>query len=360
MTDTMSDDMKDMKEIYKTSSKDLLYWYLENTVDSRVPRALTGKVNVKKMGPVMCVQVDESLKSVFHKLAVEGFTGAPVVDGSSYVGFISILDLVKFTYNLFWGDKVEEWVNFWEKEQKFCNSLVSDILLKPDEFMRDPFPPVMRDFSCFHAFETMAKTGLHRLCVLDKTTKRITGIYTQSMIISELRQYKDLMGDSLRKLQVKEFLNEVGNPVISIKENEKAITAFNTMHERNVTGLAVVNENGVLTNTITAKDLRGVGTSGEYFFRLFKPVTEYKQLAVEAFPKLAPSTHFNPKSVPTTGLFVRPSDTLDRVIELMEDGNIHRVFVCSEESVAKDAPVPTHVIAQRDVLSVVLKRLTGT
>jgi len=345
--------------LFKNSSQTLLYWYLQNTVDSRVPRALTGKVNVKKMGSVMCVQVDESLKSVFHKLAVEGFTGAPVVDGSTYVGFISILDLVKFTYNLFWGDKVEEWINFWEKEQKFSNSLVSDIILKPDEFMRDPFPPIYRDFSCFHALETMAKTGLHRLCVLEKSTKRITGIYTQSMVISELRQYKDLMGDPMRKLLVKDFLNDLGSPVITIKETEKAIIAFNTMHERNVSGLAVVDGNGVLVNTISAKDLRGVGTSGEYFFRLFKPVNEYKQLAIEAFPKLAPSTHYNPKAVPTTGLYVKPTDTLERVIELMEDGNVHRIWVCSEESVAKNAPFPTHVIAQRDILSVVVKKMTG-
>jgi len=355
--------MEDEKgDVFKKDSGPLLYWYLSNTVDSRVPRALTGKVNVKKMGPVMCVQRDETLKSVFHKLAVEGFTGAPVVDGTenAYVGFISILDLVKFTYNLFWGDKVEEWINFWEKEQKFSNALVSDVMVKPDEFMRDPFPPIYRDFSCFHALETMAKTGLHRVCVLDKTTKRITGIYTQSMVISEFRQYKDLMGDSLRKLQVKEFINEIGTPVITIKETDKAITAFNVMHERGISGLAVVNENGVLTNSITAKDLRGVGTSGERFFRLFKTVSEYKHLALEEFPKLAPSTHFNPKSVPTTGLYVKPTDTLDRVVEIMEDGNIHRVFVCSEESVAKDAPIPTHVIAQRDVLLVVLKKMTGT
>jgi len=351
--------MEDEKsDLTKNTAKDLLYWYIQNLVDSRVPRALTGKVNVKKMGPVMCVQVDDSLKSVFHKLAVEGFTGAPVVDGSTYVGFISILDLVKFTYNLFWGDKVEEWVNFWEKEQKFCNSLVSDILLKPDEFMRDPFPPVYRDFTCFHALETMAKAGLHRICVLDKSTKRITGIYTQSMVISEFRQYKDMMGEPLRKLQIKEFLNDIGSPVITVKETEKAITAFNLMHERNVSGLAIVDNNGVLVNTITAKDLRGVGTSGEYFFRLFKPVTEYKQLAVEAFPKLAPSTHFNPKPVPLTGLYVKPTDTLEKVIDLMEDGNVHRIWVCSEESVAKNAPFPTHVIAQRDVLAVVLKKMT--
>jgi len=353
--------MEDEKtEVFRKSTQGLMYWYLENTVDSRVPRALTGKVNVKKMGPVMCVQQDETLKSVFHKLAVEGFTGAPVINENAYVGFISILDLVKFTYNLFWGDKVEEWINFWEKEQKFSNALVNDVLVKPDEFMRDPFPPVYRDFSCFYALETMAKTGLHRLCILDKTTKRITGIYTQSMVISELRQYKDLMGETLRKLQVKDFIADIGSPVITIKDSDKAISAFNLMHERGVTGLAVVNNSGVLVNTITAKDLRGVGTSGEHFFRLFKTVSEYKNLVAEAFPKLAPSTHFNPKPIPTTGLYVKPTDTLERVIELMEDGNIHRVFVCNEESVEKGGPIPTHVISQKDVLLVVLKKMTGT
>lgn len=301
----------------------------------------------------MTVQRDETLPRVFRKLAIEGFLSAPVLDGRQYVGFISMLDLVRHTTNLFWGDTVEQWVNFWEKEERFQSTTVDDVMRLPDTWDRDPFPPLRPDYTTFYALEMMARSRLHRMAVVDQTTNRVIGILTQSMLISWLRQNIGSL-DCLRTELVSDITTELSSPVLTIKESDKAINAFNKMIDCKVSGLAVVNENGVLVGAVSARDLRGVGTSGEFFYRLFHTVKDFKKESREDFPEQAPKTHYSRKMVPLKGLYVAPSHSVLDVIRLMNDGNIHRVFVCSEESINNKKPVPIYVISQSDVLKQVL------
>merc|ERR1712166_1702747 len=44
---------------------------------------------------------------------------------------------------------------------------------------------------------------------------------------------------------------------------------------------------------------------------------------------------------------------------LMDDGNIHRVYVCSEGSVMRGKPRPIHVITLTDMLEAVLNQYTS-
>lgn len=334
----------------------LLALFLKTPAVDHIPRGTTGDVVVHKEGPVMTVQRDETLPRVFRKLAVEGFLSAPVLDGRQYVGFIDMLDLVKHTTNLFWGDTVEAWVNFWDKEERFQSTSVDDVMRVPDSFDRDPFPPIQPNFTTFYALEVMARTGLHRMAVVDPKNNRVTGILTQSMLISWLRQSMTKLGE-LRSLKVADIVSEQTRAVVAIPETMKAINAFNKMVDEEVSGLAVVDDDGVLTGVISVRDLRGVGTSGEYFYRLFHTVKEFKRSARDDFPKQAPKTHFSRKAVPVKGLHVSPEDTLEDIIRLMNDGNIHRVFVCSKESIASKKPKPINCITQTDVLRQVLKFL---
>lgn len=334
----------------------LLSLFMSTPAMDHLPRGTTGQVVVHKEGPVMTVQRDESLPRVFRKLATEGFLSAPVLDGRQYVGFISMLDLVRHTTNLFWGNSVEQWVNFWEKEQRFQSTTVDDVMQLPDTSNRDLFPTLRPDFTTFYALETMARTGLHRMAVVDQQTNHVTGILTQSMLISWLRQNMGAL-EGLRTKQVSDITSELSSRAITIKESDKAINAFNKMIDCKVNGLAVVSDEGVLVGAISSRDLRGVGTNGGFFSRLFHSVRDFKREAREDYPSQAPKTHYSRKMVPQKGLYVAPSDSLLDVIRLMNDGNIHRVFVCSEESINNKKPVPTHVISQSDVLKQVLDHI---
>jgi len=334
-----------------------LLHFVRTKIKDRRPRATTGTIPLKKEGDVMVVGKDELLPSVFKKLSTEGFLSAPVEDfWGRYCGFITMFDLVKFTNGLFWGQSEEAWSQFFEAENRFAETRVSDILRTPDQWNRDPFHPVYRDFSLFSCLETMALTGAHRLGVVDPATKRIAGIQTQSALISELRQTKHYMGTSLLSRRVAEMIPHLNWVIHTIKESEPAINGFNEMEAKKVHGLAVVDNNGFLVDQISMRDLRGVGDAGQSFWRLYQPIKDFKNYVRLRFPKQAPATHFSARRAPTLPLYVTKDDTFETVLEQMNDGCIHRIFVCSEDE--RGNPTPTHVISQRDILCQVLQYMT--
>ena len=60
--------------------------------------------------------------------------------------------------------------------------------------------------------------------------------------------------------QVSDITEGLTRSVVTIKESEPAINAFNTMTTKNVSGLAVVDNEGTLVGNISVRDLRGVGS----------------------------------------------------------------------------------------------------
>jgi CBS domain-containing protein len=328
--------------------------FMSTPCGDHMPRGTTGDVEIRKVGPVLVVHRNESLPRVFRKLTVEGFLSAPVVEGTRYIGFIDMMDLVQKTKELFWGDTEEAWTSFWDKEARFVETTIDDILGLPSGFDREAVPPISSEFSTFAALEAMVRNNFHRVAIVQPNTKKLESILTQSMLISWLRQNKPLLG-TLRTTLVSDILEQLPNAskLISVNQSEKAINAFNQMAASKVSGLPVVDEEGLLVNSISIRDLRTVGTSGEFFHRLFRDIKQFKQLAREEHLKLAPRTHYSTKQVPRSGLFVTPEDTIENVLDKMYDGNVHRVYVCNDRSL----PKPVSVISQVDVLRMVLDHI---
>lgn len=338
----------------ETDNPGLLSLFLNTPLSDHIPRDTTGDVICRKVGPVLVVQRDESLPRVFRKLVVEGFLSAPVVEGKRFIGFIDMMDLVQKTRDLFWGDTVEAWTNFWQKEEKFAATTVDHIMKVPSAWNRDPNPPIGEDYTTFHALEVLARTKQHRVAVVNAKTQKLKGILTQSMIISWLRQNKHCFGE-LANIPVSEMVDEMKSTCHLVNENTNTINAFTEMANRRISGMAVVDDEGVLVDSISIRDLRTVGTNGEFFHRLFRSIREFKQLARDAHPRLAPPTHYSRQKTPRKGLFLTPSNTFSEVIDKLADGNIHRLFVCD----SVDRPKPTHVISQGDVLTTVLNYLVS-
>jgi len=326
---------------------------LVNTpVTDHVPRDTTGDIFVHKEGDVMTIQEDESVPMALRKLSMEGFLSAPVLSSDrTFRGFVDMMALTKFTCNLFWGETSEAWVNFWDKEDRFQSATVKEAMDQSTAWRPRPLNVAWTTFSTFHAVEVMSRTGAHRIAIVNDLN-RVVGILTQSMVLSMVRQNMHLLG-ALRTRRIRDFEN-LRFPCLTCKESDTTINAFNKMINRGVSGLAVVNDDGVLVTALSVKDLRAVGANGEFFSRLFRPVEEFKRLAREDFPFQAPRTHYSRRLVPLKGLYVTMDSTLEQVINLMNDGNIHRVFVASESSLS-GGPVPIEVISQKDVLYQILQ-----
>jgi len=312
-------------------------------------------------GRVLTVREDESIPSVFRKLSREGFLSAPVLDENRrYVGFISMMDLVKYTTELFWGTTTDQWVDFWDKEDTFSEATVEDVMDKASSWKTVEYTdPVYQGDSTFFAVEQLARSNAHRLAVLNMRSQRyanVVGIWTHSMIMSEITSRVHLIDRELLNKRVKDMTH--WQLVYTVRETEKAINAFNKMVNKGVHGLAVVDDAGVLKGTISARDLRGIGTSGENFVRLFTDVRKFKSLVRDENPRLGPRSHYNQGKIPLTGLYVRQSDTFEDVIKKMKDGNIHRLFVVTDESARQGKPIPVNVISQTDVVRTLMNQYT--
>jgi CBS-domain-containing membrane protein len=192
--------------------------------------------------------------------------------------------------------------------------------------------------SSLGVLEQMARLGAHRIPVVSDAG-RVLGLVTQSMFISLFTQQMHRLG-RLKDLWVSELINTLLPAPLVVKEDSLAINAFKLMAKHNIAGVGVVDADGFLVGVLTVKDLQGIGCKAEYFERLWYPVRQFLE-QTQPTPQ--------PPSTVTT------MDSLQTVIQRMEDGNVHLVFVVSQQSEGKQRPL--HVVTQRDVLKVICNNM---
>jgi len=220
--------------------------------------------------------------------------------------------------------------------ERFRNATCIDVLGRPRFGTRNQAHHVFKGFSLFHVVETMARISSHRVAICS-TEKKVIGIVTQSMVISLFDQYLDRLGTLATGHTVSEMIPGLFEELKLVQDTDLTLNAFNCIVNQNVSGLAVVDHTGALVDTISARDLRGIGATGEDWSALWLNVKEFKELVRKKYPS----------QTPTTPIYVQDTDSLEVVIKRMKDGNIHRVFVCQ---VNEGKPVPSFCISQRDVL----------
>jgi CBS domain-containing protein len=329
-----------------------LTWITRYPVERNHPRPTTGTVAVKKSGDAVVCSTTDKLSEVLQKLIVEGFLSVPVISAadSRLVGYLDMLDIVWYCLWSFgaWREEVstekvleskEHFATFLSLE-RFRNACVMDVLGRPGFGTRNQPHHVYKGFSLFHVFESMARMAAHRMAICN-SERKVTGLVTQSMIISLLDQHMDRLGTLGTNHTIAEMVPGLFEELKLVSETDLALSAFKQMVVNNVNGLAVVNSAGELSDSISVRDLRGMGTTADEWTTLWMNVKEFKAHCRSKFPSQTPSSP----------IFVTKNDTLENVIKKMDDGNIHRVFVAE---VKNGKPVPTHCISQRDVLRFIL------
>jgi len=114
------------------------------------------------------------------------------------------------------------------------------------------------------------------------------------------------------------------------------------MLDHRVNSLAVVNNDGQLVDSISIRDLKGIGPEAEMFIRLWDPICEFKKKVRSKIPHC--------QTLPRVPVCVLPTDSLESVIKLMETDAVHLVFVVKDQLTKR----PVNVISQSDVLNYVL------
>eukprot|EP01083_Nonionella_stella_P061104 159298_1 len=102
------------------------------TVDHK-PRGKGKEISKEKYGNLLVFQRTDSISDVFQALGSQGFLGAPVLDGDKYIGFVDMMQLVRFVTQCFWGRSPDEWEAIWKNDLKFKETQVDEVLPKPGD-----------------------------------------------------------------------------------------------------------------------------------------------------------------------------------------------------------------------------------
>lgn len=283
----------------------------------------------------------DTVKDVFKGLINHNFSSCPVLQKTKnkWYGFLDVANIVKFIVQHFEENTLSEHTNIMallEETENFKGLQVNDLMKNPMGILT-PYHPTYVGYSLFNAFEVMARSNLHRLAVVDHN-RALVSVITQSQMVEFIYRNISLLGAKRSKC-IKDMPYNL-HEVYSVKPNDIALRAFSLMSEKNVSGVAVLDDNGLILDQISMRDLKAMMPDGRLFWRLYKSVTEF--LSNVKHSHTDPQAGARPRDV----ICVTPNDTLETVLGLLVMNRIHRVYIV--ESLTNKKPLG--LITLRDVM----------
>jgi len=311
------------------------------------------------------IWIDSStnLMSALMILMDNKILSAPMWDNTrkSFTGFIDMVDMVAATVEILkeeiaQGHKIDEENSSAlseeadEEIQHLEEHLVLDRLsvsALADMSHRDVVVSVSPSDSLLRVAELLSSGNHHRVAVIDNTklgtTDALVGVITQSALcefISE--ELADLFYHNRKR--IKELT--LPSKVHVIQSSLRAIDAFKMMRDLKVSGLAVVDDSGRLTDVISVRDIMlwtEWSVAGQSI-RFHNLTTLF--CTVKSYLEQSRSQNHVPRRFPLTCSL---SDPLHDAIEKMLLNNIHRLFVVNE------VRSPISVVTYGDVLGEIIK-----
>jgi len=287
-------------------------------------------------GEVYAAQRKDTLISVFQTLIEKSFLSVPVLQQTKqkWYGFLDITDIVKYIVDHFGDQNLESVDDYWKhlKENDRFKELVVNDVIKYPLTRRNPFHPVLDTYSLFHVVELLAKErSLHRVPIVS-AQRNLRNIITQSQIIGFLHRRKELLGD----FNNDKCIDIATKPVVSVNAGRTAMDAFSEMMSRNVSGVAIVDNDGKLVGNLSLRDIKGVTSDGKLFERLYRSVGGF----VAELRKDFEAKHGRPPAP----VVVAEDATILAALEAIHKAEVHRVFVVD----AQEKPIG--VVALKDIL----------
>eukprot|EP01006_Ploeotia_vitrea_P041627 TRINITY_DN66557_c3_g1_i1.p1 TRINITY_DN66557_c3_g1~~TRINITY_DN66557_c3_g1_i1.p1 ORF type:complete len:201 (-),score=104.65 TRINITY_DN66557_c3_g1_i1:29-631(-) len=195
-------------------------------------------------------------------------------------------------------------------------------------------------FSLMHVFELLARErGLHRVPITAAVMgEGLVNMITQSQVVAFLDKRLKRIGSVVDKpiSECPLFLHTV----FSVQREDIAIDAFNTLAEKQISSLAVVDGAGVLIGQIALRDLKLVSHDVSKFWRFYRSLGEFLAVIEAEHKKRYNQSR---KCVVAT-----VDDTIGTVISRLAQHKIHSVFVVDEHV------KPIGVVSLKDILGELL------
>lgn len=260
---------------------------------------------------VVFASENDSIGDVFTNLVKNNILSVPVYSGEMrLVGFLDILDILHFlserVVDYSKGGPFDSigWFASWHSVQAVKDVKCKDII---NISQRNPNLSAQHDLSVQLTLDSMGAYNLHRIAIVKGDT--LVGILTQTKLLDFFFKHN--------------FLEDIGNiakmtagqmqlgykKVFTTTTSTKAIDAFRFMIENQVSGLAVLNDEGQIVGNISASDIRELGFEFNLFSKLFVSIKDF----------------FGENAKPLQA--VNPETTFKKIVEIFHTSKVHRVYV---------------------------------
>jgi len=154
----------------------------------------------------------------------------------------------------------------------------------------------------------------------------IIKMVSQTDLVTYFNLHRDILGSN-REKTIEEL--SLGNSnVFTVSELSPVFSSFASLHRRNISAAAVVNERGCLVGNLSVSDLRGMS------------ISQFSDLALPVKDFLLNDQSSSIQDMVTTSI----EATLENVVELLSEARVHRVYVVDA------ARIPIVVITLTDVI----------
>lgn len=285
-----------------------------------------------KKGKIVQVKANDPLLQAFAVLIDGGVLSVPVYDDAvkGFIGFLDVRDLVAFAVQATnehneSPHKLSDMINIAiSRDGHASEHLTVKYLCK-----RNVFKPLRLGSSLKDAAELL-KT-VRRVPIVD-ADGNIVNIVSQSSLMEFLLNHKisvpELSANTIESAKIG------SSPVLMVKESTLAVDAFRLIDKTGRSGIAIVDDTGVLTGNTSASDVR---LFFEHHETLNQPILDLMN-KIRRLQTKARAPSFTCHS----------SDTIEHVISKMVATHTHRVFVVD------DNHRPIRVVSITDVLKCAL------
>jgi 5'-AMP-activated protein kinase regulatory gamma subunit len=287
----------------------------------------------EKAKNVISVTSTDSIVDAFEKMIQHQILSLPVYDQEkhSFTSFIDVLDILSLALKLFSEDEL--YMGHLSKLFEFRTETCGEVA---DLSGRDPFLPVESTSSLLTLIQHMIKHKLHRIPCVDANGNMVA-LVTQMDVMKFLSDNIGKLGE-LATSKVEKLQLGFGQ-VYAVTPDQRAIDAFKMIKDMRVSGVCVVDHNGIIIGNISASDLKLIGYDGKFISRLL--------MRVEEFLKLIPRD----ESIPIQGpICVRGDTTFEEVLAKILITRIHRIYIIDGASLR-----PSGVISPSEIMKSLLE-----
>lgn len=289
---------------------------------------------------VVCVAASDKVSDALKTLVEHKILCVPVLDSTvtppKVVGLFDMIDVLQVVLTVAcdfkdthaaeltetlleaWGDKSKPPPNVEEllSGQSVFHTLTVAEAMNASE--QNATISVAIGTSLLTIVQTMLVNHVRRVVVTD-ADGQLHNIITQSQIIQFLSEnighFQALAGRTMQELDA----YNVWRPVVTVRPEQPAVDAFQLMRKHKISGVAVVNEEGKLIDSIGVRDLRildGKFDCGS----CVQPLTVFLQRVRDASSASIATTR------PHAPITFQLSDKLGDVIQRVATARVHRIF----------------------------------